>query len=569
MCADHFFKMVGVNTHFYFQAVKTNGYVCEALEVISGICAHFDEFSGYAIGNGSILVQLLTSPTVDGGAVPLTCTEDAAVALSSFLKSLSLNSSVVGEGIQTILMNTLVKGLGGFALRLLAGAVDGERRTVTAPGMSALQVSRTGLASILLPTSALHLDMETDEGSFPVNFRLPVSFGNDLFGETMPDVDIELSLHLVAPAAGNHTIVSGVSGITVLPVDYLSQPVNSLSQPIMVTIPLKPFIDVASPAQFECIYWNGWSYSSDRCSLQGIVVQKSAVVAVTCGCSLLSSFAVSYNRDYAQRNSLTPAGNRSHFESTAKFGYSTDSLSTTSSAAAGVLLVSLNTTGSFGTVSSFDALLQYKNLVQSLFFKSISITLSSFKVANDNSTTVLITAICWGGQCIFLNRRRDLSQQQPRTEQMSVDFEIVCLTLTSLTDVSAALMSEEFLSGLAHQMTLMAMVEDLGNWSVIESTLQINRIDNGEIAVDQRPSIKYNGSVMGIHVESADDDVSVPSPSNLNFQMVIGFCGLGGVILFVGYCVFQLYAEIMRRRKWKIHSTDAQYYDYDTVILII
>ena len=115
----------------------------------------------------------------------------------------------------------------------------------------------------------------------------------------------------------------------------------------------------------------------------------------------------------------------------------------------------------------------------------------------------------------------------------------------------------------------MAMIEDLGNWSVIESTLQINRIDNGEISVDQRPSIKYNGSVMGIHVESADDDVSVPSPSNLNFQMVIGFCGLGGVILFVGYCVFQLYAEIMRRRKWKIHSTDAQYYDYDTVILII
>ena len=115
----------------------------------------------------------------------------------------------------------------------------------------------------------------------------------------------------------------------------------------------------------------------------------------------------------------------------------------------------------------------------------------------------------------------------------------------------------------------MAMIEDLGNWSVIESTLQINRIDNGEISVDQRPSIKYNGSVMGIHVESTNDDVSVPAPSNLNFQMVIGFCGLGGVILFVGYCVFQLYAEIMRRRKWKIHSTDAQYYDYDTVILII
>ena len=542
--------MGGVGWVWELQAVRTNGYVCETLVAAAGVCAQFLDLAEPAIGNGSMLMQLLTLPTLDGGAVPLTCTDNAASVLANFLRALSHNASLVAEGTQVILMNSLEGGLGNFVLRLLSGAVAGERRTVTAEGMSTVSVSRTGLSSIVGQDSALLLRMQTDSGTASVEFHLPVNFGDDVFGGTMPLVDVEISLHGVAPAAKNRTIVSALSGLSILSVDNATQSVKGLTDPILITVPLNTHVGAVFASQLDCVFWNGWSYSSEGCFVKEVIKDNSAVTAVTCGCTHLTTFAVSYNNLFDQVKTLpenSASGNKSNFESTAAFLSLTSPVLTTSSFA-GTLYVSFNITGSFGTVTSFETLLQQKALVSNILTQSISSTLVNS--LHQDSLTIFISTMCWGAQCVSNSRRRDHILSKDEAAEMTVDFEIYCKTLTGLAQASTAVTSGEFCSGVAHQMSYLAALEHLGNWSVTASMPHISVAYGGGGSVDQRPNIKYNSSIVGISAGSSNDDIFGQAESNIPLMIGVS-AALGIFFLVVGYCIFHCYSESKRRQRLK------------------
>jgi hypothetical protein len=98
----------------------------------------------------------------------------------------------------------------------LSGSAVGERRTVTAGGSLRFQCRGLVLGLVLDQPTALSLRIPGNPTSDSSRISPACeALGSDIFGETSPVVDVELSLHGIAPAAGNWTMVSGLSGLTV------------------------------------------------------------------------------------------------------------------------------------------------------------------------------------------------------------------------------------------------------------------------------------------------------------------------------------------------------------------
>jgi hypothetical protein len=497
------------------QAVRTNGYVCESLATLAGIGQRYLDLSGPTIGNGSQLIALLTAPSIDGGGVPLTCASNAAATIASFLHAFVNNKSLADQDTQTLLMQTIEMGLGGFTRRLLTGAALGERRTVTAGRMSAISVSRMSAAAFSGQNAVLKQQMLSDSGSTAVEFVLPPNFANDVFGETTPLIDVQLSMYGAAPASANRSLVSGLSGLTVSLINNPSKSVEGLSQPIIITIPLSTPIAAASTlisSQFQCVFWNGISYDSRGCSVFGLIVQRSVVTAVKCACTHLTTFAISYNSQFVEvkpspgSTSLANGTDRAPVAETTAMFSSTAVHRSTSPSIAGRLLVSCNLTGSFGTVSSFETLVQQKDVVRSIISQGITASLRTV-LGNVDGMEVTVVVLCWAGQCLTFQNRRGAVSSNP-AGQLHVEFHVVCSSQRSLSQAATSVMSTSFRSILVAQISSLAQADNLGNWSVIASVPEISSVDSGVDSSYWRPNIKYNVSIVAGSTTNSNSDVS-------------------------------------------------------------
>jgi hypothetical protein len=528
------------------QAVRTNGYVCEALVAVAGLSGRFLDLSSAAIGNGSDISNFLTSPSLDGGSVPLSCATNAATVLANFLRAIAHNQSVAGHQTQSLLLQSIENGLGGFVRRLLSGAAVGERRTVTAGAISALSVSRTNLGSV----SSLRLRIPGNAAAAALEFRLPPSFGSDIFGSTTPVVDLELSQHGVAPASGNRTMVSGLSGLTVALPDSGIQAVQGLSLPVLVTLPLTSPLPASSAliSQFECVFWDRGRYNSRGCRVDGVVIQKSAVTAVICACTHLTMFAVSFVGD-PLGGGLVPVTPQSTTQAGTVFNLSSTPAQSIVSVA-GTVLVSFNATGAFGLITSYASLLQQRATVKGVLTQSISAALAT-TTGHGDSLAVNIILICWGDQCLSFNRRQDTASASTAVPQMRVDFEVRCATMEVLSSVTSSVVLDVFLLQVARHMEARAASENLGNWSVVASKPKVGRPSPASNTELQRPNIKYNDSSANGGDGSGVKDIFSQSNSNLQLitGMIVGVCA--GISIIV-CCVLRCVLEYKRRKRLKL-----------------
>ncbi len=535
-----------------FQAVKTNGYVCETLVAVAGLSGRFLDLSGAAIGNGSDIASLLTSPSLDGGSVPVSCASNAAAVLANFLRAVAHNQSIAEHKTQSLLLRSIEDGLGGFVRRLLTGAAVGERRTVTAGGISALSVSRTTLGSKSDQPTSLRLRLPSgwDAAAAALEFRLPASFGSDIFGAAIPVVDLELSLHGVAPAAGNRTMVSGLSGLTVAIPQNGTQIVQGLSLPVLITLPLTTQLPASSAlvSQFECVFWDSGIYHSKGCRVEGLVIQKSTVTAVVCACTHLTMFSVSFVSD-PLGGGLVPVTPTL----TTQAGYQTNISSTPAQSivsVGGIFKVSFNATGAFGLITSYASLLQQSSALQRVLTQSISTALA-IATGNGERLAVVIILICWGDQCLSFSNRRDISSPSTALPQMRVDFEVHCASMDSAVLVSSKVGLDVFRLEVAQHMVAMAAGENLGNWSVILSFPRVSQPSPASKSEFQRPIIKYNDSSANVGDGSGVKDIF--SQSNSNLQLITGVVvGICAGISILGCCVSRCVLEIRRRKRLKL-----------------
>jgi hypothetical protein len=528
--------------------VKTNGYVCESLGAAAGLVSRFADLSGAAIGNGSSLSGLLTSPSIEGGAVPLSCAKDATAVLGNFLRALARNSSVAGQEAQALLMENLEVGLAGFMLRLLAGAAVGERRVVSAADASTLSVLRTGLGSLLDGKSALlRLPVPSMGGSTTsalVEFKLPASFGAEIFGSNTPAVDVELNSHGFAPASGNRTIVSGLSGLTIaLAANGAARAaVSNLSQPVLVTMPLNFPLDPTRPAasQFDCVFWDGAEYSTKGCRVQDVRVDAaSTATSVTCACNHLTTFAVSLS------NQMPPAG------ANAASGNMTLTPSTTqspSSTAAAVLKAAMTISGAFGSISTFSALQGQQSAVRTLLAQSISASLAS-AIGSGDGISVVVVKMCFDGQCIMFAARRDAGMGSSSSSQMQVEFEVRCAAAASLAAASTGLASDSFRTGVGQQIVAIAKASNLGDWTVVASTPTIISVNTGTGSDGHRPNFKDNSSTVSGGGGAGAHSGDVAGQGDLNLPLTIGIAA-GSVVVGLALLVCALrFTRLVRQRQ--------------------
>ena len=545
------------------QAVRTNGYICESLVAVAGIGKRFLDLSELSIANGSELVTLLTGPTIDGGAAPTVCASNAVATIASFLQAYAHNRSLTGQDTRSILMESIEVGLGGIVKRLLTGAAVGERRTITAGGVSAISVSRMRASSLTGPAAIFQQRIQTDSGLKTVDFSLPPTFAHEVFGLNLPVVDAELSLHSIAPASENATIVSGLCALTISLADNGTQSVQGLSQPIVITIPMNTQVASSSDiptSRFQCVFWNGMVYDSRGCWVSGVIVQQSTVVAVKCACTHLTTFAVAYDGQFVEVKPSVSSGpnltNRG-VETTAAFSTSPTLLQSTSSPVAGILLVSCNLTGSFGSVTSFGTLLTQKDIVRSILTAGITESLR-VSLGTDDGFKVVVVIVCWASQCLSFSNRRDLiSSNSGMTAQLQVDFELVCSSFKGITQASTTILSSNFRSILSLQISSLAFKGNLGNWTVVASMPEISTLNVGEFA-DLRPVIKYNGSV-AIGGSGIDSNLGMLDQGKSNLQLIVGLAaGLSVVFLVLVYCIFNCFSELQRRQKLKLHPEEVK-----------
>jgi hypothetical protein len=545
----------------YVQAVRTNGYVCETLVAVASLSGRFLDLSSATIGNGSDITDLLTSPSLDGGPVPVSCATDAATILADFLRAIAHNQSVVEHETQSLLLQSIENGLGDFVRRLLSGAAVGERRTVTAGTISALSVSRTSLGSVSDQPTSLRLHILGNAAASALEFRLPASFGSDIFGATTPVVDLELSLHGIAPAAGNRTMVSGLSCLTVALPESGTQAVQGLTLPVLITLPLIAPLPASSAlvSQFECVFWDRGRYSSKGCRVEGLVIPNSTVTAVICACTHLTMFAVSFAGDPLGGEfvpvtppSTTQAGTVSNVSSTPP--QSIDSV-------AGTVLVSFNATGAFGLIKSYASLLQQRSAVRGVLTQSISAALAT-ATGHGEGLTVIIILICWGDQCLSYSRRQGASSSSTVVPQMRVDFEVHCATIEFVSLVASNVVLDVFRLQVAKHMEAEAARENLGNWSVVASIPKVSKpgptlpgpTSNTEM---QSPNVEYNDSSTDGGNGTGAKDIVAQSSSNalLITGVAVGSCACISIILC---CILRCILEVRRRKRLKMAPAEVE-----------
>jgi hypothetical protein len=528
----------------YVQAVLTNGYICETLVAAVSISGRFLDLSSAAIGIGSDITNFLTLPSLDGGSVPVSCATNAATFLANFLSAIAHNQSVAAYETQSLLLQSIEKGLGGFVRRLLSGTAVGERRTVTAGAISVLSVSRTSLGSVMDQPFSLRLRIPGSPDAATLEFRLPASFGSDMFGKITPVVDMELSMHSIAPAAGNLTLVSGLSGLTVALPEIGTLDVQNLSLPVLITLPLTPPLPASSAlmSKFECVFWEGWRFSSKGCHVEELVTQKLNVTAVVCSCTHLTMFAVSFAGD-PPGSGVVPA--TSPFTTQAATEFNLDRTAAQSiGSIAGTVLVSFNAAGAFGLITSFQSLWQQRFAVRGVLTQSIYAALAT-ATGHGESLAVIIIFICWGDQCLSFTGRQYSPSSSTAVPQMRIDFEVHCDTKEAVSLVSTNVVLDVFLLQVTLHMVEKAANVNLGNWSVVASMPNMNHPSSTNSSEFQGPN--YNGSSPVGWNGSWDKDVVSENDSNLHIitVVIIGIC-VG--ISTIACCIFICILESRRKR---------------------
>jgi hypothetical protein len=540
------------------QAVWTNGYVCETLSALASLSGSYLNFSSAAMDSGLEIIDLLTLPTLDGGSVPVSCATNAVTVLANLLHAIALNMSVAEHKTQVHLVQSIESGLGNFVLRLLSETAVGEHQTLTAGAISAISVSRTSLGPLLYQPTSLLLLIPWDAAAAALEFRLPAGFWSEALGANVPVVDLEISLHGIAPATGNRTIVSGLCCLSVALPDHGAQAIQGLILPVLITIPLTvPIASSVLESQFECVFWDRGGYNSQGCWLEEEVIQNSTVIAVICACTHLNMFAVSFSSDslgvgYVPVTSLSTEQKGNVTEQNANL-FSTPVQSTSSGD--GTMLVSFITTGAFGVITSFASLLQQASALKGVLTQSITGTLAA-ATGHGKSLTVIIILVCLDGQCLSFSHKYDTTPSSTGLQQMRVDFQIQCDTMETLLLVSSSVVTDFFFLQLAQHIESNAASENLGNWSVVASGPKVshqNPISNTEL--HHHSNIVYNTTSADGGVGTGVKDGVSSSNSNLQLstEVIVGICA--GISTTV--CCISLYIwKLLSRKKLKLAPTE-------------
>ncbi len=274
------------------RVILTSGFMCEALNLAARIAFRYNDLNNASISHGVGLVDLLTNTPVDGGAISVACATSAVTVIGSIMKALVQNQSVADSSGQVLFMQTLELSFKNFLGRMLQGAVAGEKRSAVLARASVISVWKISVSE-----NQKIVQIESPS-LFGVHFRPSVRFqvprSNSLQNDNRV-IGVTLQYHVLAPAAGSSTIVSGLFGVDFF-LDSTLTPVRALDQPALITIPVNVAYTTKA-SDFSCLVWNHSFYSDKACNVHSITLGSSNLVsAVICECLLLALHAVSISQ---------------------------------------------------------------------------------------------------------------------------------------------------------------------------------------------------------------------------------------------------------------------------------
>ncbi len=272
------------------QAALTSGYICEVLGTTARITNDYNSLGPDSVSVAANLIDILTRPAIDGGAVSLSCATHAATVVANILRAVSrdLRHQILGN------VGQLQEGLSRYIRQLLKGSVIGETRRVAVGGELTLVAFRASVDDLQSHFSIARLPAglsSESRSSDSISVHMPSDFAGSVFGTDKPILDGQIESYARAPSSQNISIISGFYCLNVGSAETGIM-VKALSEPILITIPINTILGEETTAdernQLFCVNWHNNTYVNSSCKVDKVNFGESGrILQVTCACAQL------------------------------------------------------------------------------------------------------------------------------------------------------------------------------------------------------------------------------------------------------------------------------------------
>ena len=554
------------------------GGQCESFSAAKAVAKSPSNLGLSAVGGMAAMMKNMLKSKLKG-SIPLACAANAAGSMGGSLRAQAMykkanpDQSMMTSVSGAEFMQSLEAGMKSVMSQAVYDAVVGEGPRLVSLESAEHNVNRVSASQLKLGATyekwshpVPSMFTTTTGGIGIATIQLPETFTTDLFGSTVPDLDIHTQSHGYAPDASGFRLKSPLVGLTVSYAKAISPiEVANLSNPVMVTIPvdtsdLLPQQRLIFAQQVQCVFWDNDTYSNYGCN-----VSSASIFEVTCLCTHLTLFAVNWDTsaracgDGIMQEGETcddiNAFNRDGCSDTCQVEPDCECTGAPSSCKC-TKSVTANRPELAGVKASlvlrgFNSLLDFLN-AQAEFQAAIA---TATRIPGLGAADVVVLRVCFASEpCkIFWeveSRRKLQLHRRAAAGEIEVDFFINKGDAADPTAIYVALTAASFINDF-----IAALSADTGRTISAEFSGSIQIVEDGG-AFDKPGFGSFGGKDANFSVSSIFENTDDPLDglSGWVAYVLIGLCGAAGLFFCIVSCLVPLSKEFYKHFLYKAET---------------